>query len=174
MSKPPETALRSPDPDPGFLLDLRAENALRGGCDRGAPGLAEDRALLDALHCLGTPALSPAVRAGVLRQIARRPRPTVWLGLAATVCISLTAAALMHVIVDGRRADVQGSGAPALQDWRELNLALDTLHSNGEQVADLTRSGLARSLGAALTDLHDWPRGAVPAHWRSGFDKLSK
>jgi len=121
--------------DETFEADLAREQRIQ--TDTGLlkdPELSADRALKETLSQLTKPTLPDELRSSVLNARRSGHTSTGWLAMAAAVVLSVIVVLAMDPL-----AERQQAAELTEQDWEKLALAIETLNTQGRQIARVTQ-----------------------------------
>jgi len=126
---------RTPFLDEKFQTDLAKEAQIQSAMQLNSDlELSADRSLKENLSRLDAPDLPDALRRAALDQTRHARRNSGWLAVAAALVLSV-----LVVMAFDPFAEPAPGVALTNQDWAELSLALETLNSQGQQIAQVTR-----------------------------------
>jgi hypothetical protein len=128
--------------DKDFEADLTAENRIQSGDDLSHdPELGADQAFRAALGQIDTPRLPDELRKAVIDRSHGPDRPWAWLAMAAAVILSVIVVTALDPL--GQR---EPSVEITRQDWAQLTLAIETLNTQGQQIARTTQRQISPHL----------------------------
>lgn len=171
MNKWPEQPRNAAEPpraafeDKGFETDLAGEDRIQSGEDLSHdPELSADRAFRTSLGQIDAPRLPAELRNAVIDHSHGTDRSWAWLAMAAAVVLSV-------IIVTA--LDPLGQREPTVeiteQDWAQLTLAIETLNTQGQQIARATQRQVSPHLALPELEMPMLRMQLDPLPYRESF-----
>ncbi len=169
MNKSPDRP-ENPSPDTlfqdeNFDADLAREQRIQTDTElHKDPELSADHRLKEALGNLGQPTLPDELRSRVLTASQNDNSYAGWLAMAAAVVLSVVVVLALDPF-----ADRQPAAELTEQDWAKLALAIETLNTQGPQIAQITQREVSPHLALPHFQLPSLHMQLDPIPYPSSF-----